>query len=798
MIEIKHYINEEENEITNSKDDFLNNDELNNKVDLNYNNYKLLKEDLKDKKNDVLSLTFKHKKESKIKLKKKNINKNSSNPFLAQNSFPNNIDNKNKMKILPTSKYCINLKNENSTTKQNKNVGKSIFSKISETLLQNDKNNEKVTHKKIINLEQINEDNYNQLTEELYLNSKANNPSNENNKIISDFLKRKKKEEISKKIGMENDSTNISETLKDLKRTNTLTDRNRSFKSTRTFSEFLRDQKDKEKKHQILLRKNEILQNNIINLNIRDRPLLNEESVKIIKKNDREKIDIHMRLYEEFNEKRKKKEEKEKEKNYSLINNNEIKITKKKIEENSNRLFNEYKIKKIRIDEIKNKRLNEIKNINIITVNKNSNEIIFKKFIKKLNDYIKALFGKKLEDDFDINFNEFLKLLYNLGFISKKYFELKENKSSKNIIYEKIKNNDEALKKKKLKNNEMKNNNKIKLNMDLDLEYKLAKNAWKIIINNKKFNNEIWGKSKNIIFFILSVLGFYNIENNDNKYIKKELQKNKIELNLNLTNLSLQIYKYFYIYRNFAINNLFIREEKRNNKENNSKYHSIQNNYLQSKNDKIRKNEIFKEDQEINLYEFIPSLTYKKMKNNTNQFLYLNNHIKIDNINNKNNRNNLINNSFNTNNYLRKMFLNNPLENDNDIQKKIKGLKDARNQRIIEKVIKEKGLRINDIENNNIYQYNKRFVHIDEPLNNFKNTFQKFEKSSFKQKLLKKGKYIFEIFIENKPKKLIINHGDDIKYKIKEFCDKYNLDYNDKKQIINTINKQIIDMDFEK
>ena len=789
MIEIKHYMNEEENEITNSKDDFLNNDELNNKVDLNYNNYKLLKEGLNVKKNDTLSLTLKHKKESKNKLKKKNINKNSSNPFLVQNSVPNNnIDNKNKFKILPTSKYCINLKNENSTKKQNKNIGKSIFSKISETLLQNDKNNEKITHKKIINLEQINEDNYNQLTEELYLNSKANNPSNENNKIISDFLKRKKKEEISKKIGMENDSNNISETLKDLKRTNTLTDRNRSFKSTRTFGEFLRDQKDKEKKHQILLRKNEILQKNIIDSNIRDRPLLNEESIKIIKKNDREKMDIHLRLYQEFNEKRKRKEEKEK-KNYSLNNNNEIKITKKKIEENSNRLFNEYKIKKNRIDEIKNERLNEIKNINIITVNKNSKEIIFKKFIKKLNYCIKDLFGKKLEDDFDINFNEFLKLLYNLGFISKNYFELKGNKSGKNIKNEKIENNDNTLK--EIKNNEVKNNNKVKLNMDLDIEYKLEKKAWKIIINNNKFNNEIKGKSKNIIFFILSVFGFYNIEDNDNKYIKKELQKNKIELNSNLSNLSLQIYKYFYIYRNFALNNLFLREEKRNNKENNYKYHSIQNKYIQSKNDKIREIDIFKEEPEINIYEFIPSLTEnnKKMKNNTNQFLYLN---KID------NKNNLINNSFNSNNYLRKMFLNNPLENDNDIQKKIKGLKEARNQRIIEKVIKEKGIRINDIENNNIYQYNKRFVHIDEPLNNFKNTFQKFEKSSFKQKLLKKEKYIFEIYIENKPKKLIINQGDDIKYKIKEFCNKYNLDYNDKKQIINTINKQIKGTDIEK
>jgi hypothetical protein len=372
---------------------------------------------------------------------------------------------------------------------------------------------------------------------------------------------------------------------------------------------------------------------------------------------------------------------------------------------------------------------------------------------------------------------------------------LKENKSSKNMVYKKIENNDEILKENKLKNNnEIKNNNKLKINMDLDIEYKLAKNAWRIIINNKTFNNEISGKSKKVIFFILSVLGFYNIEDNDYKFLKKELHKNKIEFNSNLSNLSSQIYKYFYIYRNFALKNLFLKEEKRNN---------FGNYNLQSKR-KLGEIEILKEDPEINIYEFIPSLTTnnKKIKNNTNQFIYLNNHIKIDNINNKNNknnRNNLINNSFNSNNYLRKMFLNNPLENDNDIQKKIKGLKEARNQRIIEKTIKEKGIRINYIESaNNIYQYNKRFVHIDEPLNNFKNTFQKFEKSSFKQKILKKEKYIFEIYIENKPKKLIINQGDDIKYKIKEFCNKYNLDYNDKKQIINTINKQIKGMDIVK
>ena len=141
------------------------------------------------------------------------------------------------------------------------------------------------------------------------------------------------------------------------------------------------------------------------------------------------------------------------------------------------------------------------------------------------------------------------------------------------------------------------------------------------------------------------------------------------------------------------------------------------------------------------------------------------------------------------------MFLNNPLENDDDIQKKIKGLKEARNKRKIDKIIKEKGIRINDIDNNNLYDYNydysQRFVYTDEPLNNFKNTFKKQEKSSLKQKLMKKEKYIFEIFVEKQPKKLIIYKGDDINLKIKEFCCKYNLDYNDKKLIINNINQQI-------
>lgn len=796
MIEIKDYENEEENEII-SKDEFINNDELNNKVEVNYNNYKSLKKNLINSKNNKLSLSSKFNKGKKMKIKKNNFK---DNPFLTQNSLPNYTKFNKKVKILPTSVYCFNVQNDKSEIK-NEYLGKSIFSKISETILQNEKN-EMILNKKILNLEKINEDNYNQLTEELYLHSKAYNPSNINNKIITEFLKRKKREEILKKIKIENDSNNMSQTLKDLKRSNTLTDRNRSFKSTRTFKEFLQDQKNKEERHLFLLKKNAILQKERINLNIRDRPLLNEESKKLINKSVRDKMDIHQRLYQDFNDKRKREEEKEKEKEY-LFKNKEKKMSKKKIEENSNRLFNEYKYKRNRNDEIKNRRLKEMKNLTFNSVSKNSNDIIFRKLIQKLIDSIKNLYGKKIEDDFELNYNDFLKLLYNISFLSKNYSEL-INKSN---------------------NSTLKHNIKL-INFDSEMEYKLSKDAWKLITNKKQFNNNALGQSKRILFFILSTFGLYNGRDYENKNIKKECKKLKIELNSIESNLSSQIYKYFHFYRSNAINSLLFREAKRKKigilnenesdkldkntkrifKNNNSNDKEKYYNDIELKNKKKRqKNVKFKEQEKI-IYSFIPSLTQynetsKKNENSKNCLNLSATHIKSENKdNNKNGKNNLINNSFNSNNYLRKMFLNNPLEKDNDIQKKINGLKEARNQRIIDKMIKEKGIRINDIGNkndNNINYYNERFVLSDEPLNNFKNTFKKYEKISAKKKILPKEKYVFEIYVENKPKKLIINKGDDININIKDFCNKYNLNYNEKKQIIMSINNQIKDMNKE-
>ena len=164
---------------------------------------------------------------------------------------------------------------------------------------------------------------------------------------------------------------------------------------------------------------------------------------------------------------------------------------------------------------------------------------------------------------------------------------------------------------------------------------------------------------------------------------------------------------------------------------------------------------------------------------------------------NENLNSNLKNKSFNSKSNLSKMFKKNPLEKDVIVMKKIRELKEARNQRNYQRMVKEKGLRINDIKNKynnnneNLFEYKDRFVHVDEPLNNFKNTFKKYESSSSKDKIIKKEKYTFEIFVENKPKKLIIYYGDDVNIKIREFCNKYKLGYNDKQQIFNTITKKL-------
>jgi len=826
-----------------------------NKVDLNIHNLKLSKEEIPNNSYNNLTIITQKNKRKAIQKSKNNFKKINDNPFLTEISFPN-YDKRKKLKKLPTSVYCINMKKKKEDIKDN--LGKSIFSKISEAIYEHDKNKEKYPNKKVLNLEKITEDNYNQLTEEAYLYSIVNKKNNENKKIITKFLERKKKEEKSKKIGIENDSALIFETLKDLKRSNNLTDRNRSFKSSRTLLEFLQDQKLKEEKHQMLLKKNEILKNEKINLIIRDRPYLNEESIKIMNSINRNKKDIHSRLYEEY--KLKEKREKQKQKEIILLTKSkEKKISQKEIEENSKRLYCS-NIKKNRINEIqKNLNSNNYSTINP-SINKNSNEIIFKRFIKKLEDSFENICGKKIKEEFELSYLEFLNLLYYAGFTNKNYSEIIDKKFNDNILLNKKQSlgmkyylsndfildniickrdkldisskTEESIKMNNKKYKEIKNNLNKQHFFKNEIEYKLSKDAWKLIIGNKKFNDKEISYSIKIIYFFLNVFGN---KDNFNKYIKKEFSENIKVLNeLNNLNQSDYIYKYFQIFRNNAINKLLIREggnkgkseikyqnkneptlslkktfdySNRNNTLNIIHKSNENNNNFDLKNNKkgkVKKMEKEKYAQEKKPYIFLPfpstlndktiiDETVKRLTNLSDK------NIKAKTEINENLNNNLKNKSFNSNSNLSKMFKKNPLEKDDIVMKKIKELKEARNQRNYQRMVKEKGLRINDIENKynnnvNLFEYKDRFVHVDEPLNNFKNTFKKYESSSLKDKIIKKEKYTFEIFVENKPKKLIIYCGDDINIKIREFCNKYKLDYNDKQQIFNTITKKIKDV----
>lgn len=826
-----------------------------NKVDLNIHNLKLSKEEIPNNSYNNLTIITQKNKRKAIQKSKNNFKKINDNPFLTEISFPN-YDKRKKLKKLPTSVYCINMKKKKEDIKDN--LGKSIFSKISEAIYEHDKNKEKYPNKKVLNLEKITEDNYNQLTEEAYLYSIVNKKNNENKKIITKFLERKKKEEKSKKIGIENDSALIFETLKDLKRSNNLTDRNRSFKSSRTLLEFLQDQKLKEEKHQMLLKKNEILKNEKINLIIRDRPYLNEESIKIMNSINRNKKDIHSRLYEEY--KLKEKREKQKQKEIILLTKSkEKKISQKEIEENSKRLYSS-NIKKNRINEIqKNLNSNNYSTINP-SINKNSNEIIFKRFIKKLEDSSENICGKKIKEEFELSYLEFLNLLYYAGFTNKNYSEIIDKKFNDNILLNKKQSlgmkyylsndfildniickrdkldisskTEESIKMNNKKYKEIKNNLNKQHFFKNEIEYKLSKDAWKLIIGNKKFNDKEISYSIKIIYFFLNVFGN---KDNFNKYIKKEFSENIKVLNeLNNLNQSDYIYKYFQIFRNNAINKLLIREggnkgkseikyqnkneptlslkktfdySNRNNTLNIIHKSNENNNNFDLKNNKkgkVKKMEKEKYAQEKKPYIFLPfpstlndktiiDETVKRLTNLSDK------NIKAKTEINENLNNNLKNKSFNSNSNLSKMFKKNPLEKDDIVMKKIKELKEARNQRNYQRMVKEKGLRINDIENKynnnvNLFEYKDIFVHVDEPLNNFKNTFKKYESSSLKDKIIKKEKYTFEIFVENKPKKLIIYCGDDINIKIREFCNKYKLDYNDKQQIFNTITKKIKDV----
>ena len=300
-----------------------------------------------------------------VKKRDRQKQKNGHNPFVSENNIDyrtqNIILNQKKNRHSCRASYLQNCKNDLSEGKmQRKN--KSVFSKISEMMYQKTKD-ETLPRKKERDIQKESEENYDKFTEEAYLLSHANKANKENQKIIDEFLERKKKEELTDKVGIDSDKENENEleSFQDAKRANLITDRNILFKSKRTVKEFLEDQKNKEEKHKTHLRTNEKLYNDQISSSVYNKPVINEETIKLANNvNRNNRIDIHQRLYEEFNEIKQKKEKTEKEKSY-LNKGKTKKINKTNIQKNVERLYNEYEKKKKIMDENMQKKEKEIK-----------------------------------------------------------------------------------------------------------------------------------------------------------------------------------------------------------------------------------------------------------------------------------------------------------------------------------------------------------------------------------------------------------------------------------------------------
>ena len=766
-----------------------------------------------------------------VKAKNKQKSKSNVNPFLPENITENKKKNHNiehqRNKISRRSSYLLNYREQS----QNQNPNKSVFSRISEAMYKNSKE-EKLPRKKERDLEKEKEKDYDKFTEEAFILAEANKTNKENEKIIKGFLERKKKEEIADRAGIESErdkeKKNELEPFQDSKRVSIITDRNISFKSKRTFKEFYDDQKIKEEKHLNHLKENKKINKDKLSLIILNKPVLNEETIKIANKGKRNNNnnDIHQRLYEEFTEIKNKKEKNEKEK-LLLNKKEEKKISNDIIQKNVERLYTEYETKKKIINENEQKKEKEIKiRSSSRSASKTSNKIIFKRFKKILENAFENLLNKKLEEKFDINFNDFAKLLYTIHFTTKNYYELMERK----------KNNDTEEDLRKSQNSKLISyQNKF----ELDIEYKLLIGSWKIITKNKIFKDDILGSSQRTLIFFLSVLGIFD-GNENNIFIKKEFPFLISDSSLinKYSNLSKQIYKYFSIYKNNAINSLLFREkDKKRRREikqeeerlltfnpsllsSSKKYIksssldmnmrlSVEKDYQQYKKIKelkIKEKEDLLESERKEKCPFVPSgakkNTSKQKISEISKRLFTNGlkHLKVSKSTYNDNSiryNNSLTENIQQNNYnYQKMFINNPLASDMGVKKKLLEMEESRNKRAFDKLILKKGFKPKekDIKEFLLTEENfksERFALEDELSNTFKNTFKKYKKKEKKLNKNNKGKYEFEIIVNRKPIKLIIYQGDDVNCKVKEFCNTYKLNFNDKRRIFQTINNQI-------
>ena len=155
---------------------------------------------------------------------------------------------------------------------------------------------------------------------------------------------------------------------------------------------------------------------------IKDRPTIDKQSEKIAKMKNSGNKDIHLKLYEDYNDKKQKIEEKFRKIYIVKPMNKYKKIDNNQVMQKAKKLHNDYEKRINTVNENKIKQLNDIKNMSAVSlVQKKSNIIIYKKLINNYKNIIKIMFNKDISDKFDINYYDYLTFIYKLDLIDKNY-----------------------------------------------------------------------------------------------------------------------------------------------------------------------------------------------------------------------------------------------------------------------------------------------------------------------------------------------------------------------------------------
>ena len=773
--------------------------------------------------------------------------------FLLNNDNNNDKYKKASKKKIKVKKkfgkknYSNNNSNVNKFLDESKNNGKSVFLKISEDIYSKLKSK---PNKEVRDIYKTEEDAYNKMTSDPYIRTCKNKENVKNKKIVQQCLDRKAKEDIFKKIGIECDRNREKKKLQDPKRACSVTDRNINFKSTRTLAQFLRDQKGERKKEKKINKNNKKIpipfKGNILP---QDSTFVfsenKEEEIKsqfseisanflddcksMITNNDKFKINIEEEKVT-LNNKNNNKINKTFQMSKDAINSNNFSLltvnSGNKYKNNKNNLSsNNNKTDKIN-NKIQKKSLNAKEN-STASISKNSTETNILKFLNLYKETIENIYGQKIENDFEINFSFFLLILYKIGFTNKNYSSLIEmsyetdtkkmetmhpsvisdislsNSSSENINI----NHHNQLNKRNvinnLNNSDLKNKNSIAgksledeaenytiNSFKNDKEFILSKDAWKILTEKKNFDDDICITNKKFFLFFICVLGMgeYLIEK---KNFKKDYNFffNDKKILTQYNNLKKYINKYFGI---FSIN-------ANENSINSDKKNSIAKNNMNSYNSSVATSFVVNNSEINNKYNIYEKNYFNNNKNmdnfeDTNSEQLFNEGIKEEekffySVNNQSEK------SYKTLNFTEMGDLannnnNNLLNSSLTDSSSILDWKTFLNPNTSEKMEDEIEVDSFLFEDNkkNYFKYNNKKINNDSGIEPPKN--KKINNNNINNTKKRVG-YVFEIKVENELKKLVLKKGEDKNLVVKNFCEKYGINENEKKKIMKIIDERL-------